>query len=807
MKRPLLWIMIAYVLGIVSYKAQYAILIPMILVSYAMLVLFFQSELWRMKKEKNLSLILVILPLLFLLGHSRMNAQIKCADIETIIDKKMNATILGQIEGIQCYETSNALILKDVKIQLETSKDIYECKKVIVYVPIETIVQYGNILSVQGYVYPLTRASNPGQFDQFIFYKAKDIAVRVYANEVKVLDKKTDSIKQTLFHLKEKLKTSYKTILPKKEAGVLSAMLLGDKAMLEEDIQEKYQENGISHIISISGLHMSFFGLSIYQLLRKLKCRITISTMVVFVMILLYGILTNNSVSANRAICMLILLLLATIFGKTYDALSALSFSALIALIKAPMQLYQVSFLLSYGAILGISILYPIFKERGFISSKPILKNITEGIFLSLSVQIITFPIVLFFFFETSSYSFLINLIVVPLLSILFPMAVLGGILFFISTASAHICIGASYYILILYEKLCDGMQKLPYSLYLYGKPSMFQILSFYCIVVVIVYLAHRTKLKWIATLFLLCPLLFLIQKNEFQITMLDVSQGECIVIQNENGNVYMIDGGSTDVKDVGGKRMIPYLKSLGVNNITCAFLTHSDTDHISGIMEILTSMEDGEKGVKRRYQGDIFIESICLPELVEYNDKYKEIIQLARNKGVQVRYYKRGESLQDGELKLYCLSPELGMDLSDVNSHSLVFWLNYGEFDALFTGDIDAAVELRVLRELNQTKTAMQDQKKTQELSQQHTQFEVLKVSHHGSKYSSNQEFLTELKPLHSIISCGKHNRYGHPHEEAIVNLEKVGTRIHKTSTEGAITIITDGISMKVKHFITGNQ
>ena len=100
-----------------------------------------------------------------------------------------------------------------------------------------------------------------------------------------------------------------------------------------------------------------------------------------------------------------------------------------------------------------------------------------------------------------------------------------------------------------------------------------------------------------------------------------------------------------------------------------------------------------------------------------------------------------------------------------------------------------------------------MQDQKKTQELSQQHTQFEVLKVSHHGSKYSSNQEFLTELKPLHSIISCGKHNRYGHPHEEAIVNLEKVGTRIHKTSTEGAITIITDGISMKVKHFITGNQ
>ena len=788
MKRPLLWIMIAYVLGIVSYQARYPIILPMILAIYIMLLLFFQSELWNIIKEKNLSIILLFLPLLFLLGHSRMNQQIKLETIETIVDKKMKATMIGTVDGIQCYETSNAVILKDVKIKLDTSDDIYECKKAIVYVPIDRTVQYGNILSIQGEIYPLTHASNPGQFDQFLFYKAKDIAIRGYANEIKVLDKKINPIKQTLYTIKEKLKTSYETLLPKKEAGILSAMLLGDKAMLEEEIQEKYQENGISHIISISGLHMSFFGLSIYQLLRKLKCRLVTSTIVVLIFILLYGILTNNSVSANRAICMLILLLFSTIFGKTYDILSALSFSALIALIKSPMQLYQVSFLLSYGAILGISVLYPIFQMNEFTSVRPVLKSITEGLFMSISVQIITFPIVLYFFFETSSYSFIINLIVVPLLSILFPMAVFGGILFFITIPIAQMSIGVSYYILTLYEILCDWMGKLPHSLLLYGKPSVFQILVFYFSVCFLVYCSYRRKRKAFVLLLLLCPLIFFMKTSEFQITMLDVSQGECIVVQNENGNVYLMDGGSTDIKDVGGKRMIPYLKSLGISNITCAFLTHSDADHINGVMEILTSMKDGEQGEKIRYEGDIIIESICLPELIEYSDKYQEIIQLARSKGVQVRYYKMGESLQDGKLKLYCLSPDLEMNYSDVNSHSLVFWLSYGEFNALFTGDIDGAGELRVLSELKRMGVDRQ--------------LEVLKVSHHGSKYSSNGEFLSAIQPLHSIISCGKYNRYGHPHEETIDNLNAISTTIHQTTSEGAITIITDGKSMKVKHF-----
>lgn len=837
MKRPLVWIMAAYVLGIISYKYKIVAFIPLIALSYTLLFLFFRCEFWKLKKEKYLSFILLLLPFLFLLGNLRMNNQLQPSQIETVVDKKMKATMIGSVDQIQCYETSNAIVLKDVKIQLETSNDIYNCKKAIVYVSNETSIQYGNILSIQGSIYPLTRASNQGQFDQYLFYKAKDISIRAYATEIKVLDDKKDNIKQTLYEVKERFKISYETMLPKKEAGVLTAMLLGDKALLGEDIQETYQENGISHIISISGLHMSFFGLTIYHLLRKLKCRLVTATMVVFVLLILYGVLTNNSVSANRAIWMLILLLLATILGKTYDVLSALSFSALITLLQSPMQVFHVSFLLSYGAMIGIAVIYQVFRSCGLISKKPILKGITEGLFLSISAQIITFPIITYFFYEFSSYSIVINLFVVPLLSILFPMAVLGGIISLISLPIANICIGSSYYILIFYEKLCTFAQQLPYHLYLFGQPSMFQMLFFYFLVLVIGILSIKFQKKRIALLFLLCPLLFFIRKSEFQITMLDVGQGECIVIQNENGNVYMIDGGSTDIKGVGEKRIIPYLKSLGVNRIKCAFLTHSDADHINGVIEILTAMEDvlesdikGDiKGNKSSYSGDIFIESICLPELSDYNDKYKEIVELSNSKGVEVRFYKNGEGMVDGRLKLLCLAPEEELDLSDTNSHSLVFWLRYGEFDALFTGDIDAAGELRVMKNLEElemvggvgkreTLGEIEELEKTEGLKKAETLekaeelledylldkggFELLKISHHGSKYSSNIEFLSYLAPVHSIISSGKYNTYGHPHKEAIDSLNEVSTSIHQTSLDGAITIYSDGAYMRIRHY-----
>lgn len=824
MKRPLLWIMVAYVLGIFCYKYKITLIIPIIIICYAMLFLFFQCNLWKLKKEKYLSVILVLLPFLFLLGHFRMNGQLKPSQIEGAVDKKMNATMIGKVDEIQCYETSNAVVLKDVKILLETSNDIYSCKKAIVYVPIETSIQFGNILSIQGSIYPLTRASNQGQFDQYMFYKAKDISIRAYAKEINVLDNSLNTLKQTLFNIKEKFKKSYESMLPKNEAGVLTAMLLGDKELLQEEIQEKYQENGISHIISISGLHMSFFGLTIYKLLRKLKCKLVISTVVVFVLLILYGVLTNNSVSANRAIWMLILLLLATILGKTYDILSALSLSALISLLQSPMQLFQVSFILSYGAMIGISVIYPMFRACRLISERPMLKGITEGLFLSISAQLVTFPIITYFFFESSNYSIILNLFVVPLLSILFPMGVIGGLISLISYPLASICIGSSYYILVFYEKLCDFAQRLPYHLFLVGKPSIFQMLLFYFMVIVIGSFCFKLQKKRVAILLLVCPLLFFIQRSEFQITMLDVGQGECIVIQNDNGNIYMIDGGSTDIKGVGEKRIIPYLKSQGIHRIECVFLTHADADHTNGVVELLSFMEDDMKGDKYRYLGDVFIESICLPELSEYNESYKELIRLAITKGVEIRFYKNGEGMVDDQLQLICLAPQDEVNLSNTNSHSLVFWLSFGEFDGLFTGDIDAAGEIAVMRELQKLegvqildkelmiekellleKELMQEKEQMlkKEVMFKKRSFELLKISHHGSKYSSNKEFLSYLAPLHSIISSAKYNTYGHPHKETIESLQEISSNIHQTSLDGAITIHTDGEYMKISHYL----
>lgn len=312
--------------------------------------------------------------------------------------------------------------------------------------------------------------------------------------------------------------------------------------------------------------------------------------------------------------------------------------------------------------------------------------------------------------------------------------------------------------------------------------------------------------------------------RPELKVTFLDVGQGDCIFLQTENGDSYLTDGGSSSVSKVGKYRMIPFLKYQGASQIKAVFVSHADSDHYNGIAELLEQAE--LEGIR--------VENLVLTDIADEcrSEGYEELVELAGQNGITVQLLHEGQQLQDGELLFQCLHPSKGYRAEDLNETSMVLLVTYREFSMLLTGDVQGAGEEHLTQELQDWKepgvTQMQDvirisgeeesiederieeqieEKRPQnKMGANHTETEltILKVAHHGSKNSTSEEFLKAANPKLAIISCGKGNRYGHPHEETLERLEKADVPWFCTKDYGAITVTVDDKSrVQVRGYI----
>ena len=317
--------------------------------------------------------------------------------------------------------------------------------------------------------------------------------------------------------------------------------------------------------------------------------------------------------------------------------------------------------------------------------------------------------------------------------------------------------------------------------------------------------------------------------RPELQVTFLDVGQGDCIFLQTENGASYLTDGGSSSVSKVGKYRMIPFLKYQGASQIKAVFVSHADSDHYNGIAELLEQAE--LEGIR--------VENLVLTDIADEcrSEGYEELVELAGQNGITVQLLHEGQQLQDGELLFQCLHPSKGYRAEDLNETSMVLLVTYREFSMLLTGDVQGAGEEHLTQELQDWKepgvTQMQDvirisgeeesmeeqsiederiEEQIEEKRPQNkmwanhaeTELTILKVAHHGSKNSTSEEFLKAANPKLAIISCGKGNRYGHPHEETLERLDKVDVPWFCTKDYGAITVTVDDKSrVQVRGYI----
>ncbi len=692
--------------------------------------------------------------------------------------------------------------------------DVGEIRKVIVYT--DTPVLPGNSIYAVGNVELPEQEKNPGQFDKAGYYRAKNITCIMKAETLIITDSKVNAVQSVLLPIRERLCDIYTSILPEKEAGIMEAILLGEKAFLDQSIVNLYQKSGIAHILAISGLHISLLGMSLYRLLRKIKSPLITACLLTILLVISYGLLTEMGVSTKRAVIMLILSVLAKLTGRTYDMLSAAAFTAIILLAGSPLQLYQAGFLLSFSAVAGVGILMKAIRLFNPYDKATLRSKVVDGLLGSLSIQLMTLPVILYFYFETPLYATVLNLFVIPLLSLIVLLGLAAGVLGMVSLSAASFAIGGAYYILKFYEGICSIARKLPLSTILIGRPAMHQIVLYYGILICFVFFAGRRgpagkgtegkrmlSRKMVAgvTLFLLLLSLHKGSTDSLLVTFLSVGQGDAACIQSPAGYVYLIDGGSSDSKDVGSYRLEPFLKSKGINKVEAVFISHADSDHFNGIVELIEKMPDTAAGTLADTnritsdQGIIQIKTLVLSVTDFIDENYRMLVELAEQKGILVRYVEQGDKIDDGAITFTCLHPEKTYQAASANAYSEVLLMTYKNFDVLFTGDVQADGE-------KSSVTFYQDLAEY-DSSYNENVIEVIKVSHHGSKTSSTQAFLSFFHPMFSIISCGENNSYGHPHEETLQRLKEIGSSILILNQSGAVTIKTDGECMSLENYV----
>lgn len=691
-------------------------------------------------------------------------------------------------------------------------------------------------------------ATNPGGFDAADYYKAKKIFMFLKDTSYVEIGVKKTELLNTLQGIKERVASVYDQTFEPKAASVLSAMVLGDKRGLDRDTRNMYQLNGIAHILAISGLHIAILGMTLFEWLRKRTGSYRISGCVAMIVVVFYGIMTGLSGSTSRAVIMMGLVMIGKAKGRSADLLTSAGIASICMAVWNPYVILDAGFQLSFAAVAGLAVIHPVYVQTFGKKGK-----LRQAFGVSLSSSLATLPICVFYYYQFPLYGILLNLLVVPLVSCLLMSALVTAGCGIISIKAAELAGIPAHFILILYERLCGLSEKIPFSSINVGHISVRMVLVYYLGLGVVLFIlrcyageknssqstdennsvgeevnkSRRKSLgrdltksvrkksgrcgRYLYGIILVILLTALYEyanlDRSFVTVFLDVGQGDGILIRTEQGTSILIDGGSTSNQRVGEYVLLPAIRYYGMSELDYVFVTHGDADHISGIEYLLSAEHIGVR-----------IRNLVL---AKYGDRQglANIETLAKEKNINVVYMEAGDKIQEKQnsdmagLTLECLYPSgstleakqvaereasgitddkkiaIGLDNAitanvpgeevtgsslDANDLSMVLLAKYDGRKILFTGDAGSMVEKRLILE------------KSILLSET----DALKVGHHGSHSASSKGFLQTTKPQYAIISCGKKNHYGHPHEETLMQLQTIGARVYRTDQCGAIIL-----------------
>lgn len=537
----------------------------------------------------------------------------------------------------------------------------------------------------------------------------------------------------------------YIPLIPFLIRGILECRIL-EKSVLLPSIMDRVKLQ--------TGLHMSIIGRGVYRLLRKSGLGFLPAGITGSVVLLSYAYMSGNGISALRAVGMMLLYFLAQYKGRSYDMLNALGTVVIYLLLDNPFLIEYSGFQFSITALAGV----------GFVG-----KTLGNKIWMSIGITITSLPITALCYYEIPLYSPLVNMIALPLLTPIFVLAIfaacIGAFLPFLARFMLYPCGWLFYF----YEFLCRFVKNMPFAGIITGKPEMKKIVIYYLVIlagcILIQYREEKKKtilreklcLCFFCFLFLLWPKI-----PQSEIVFLDVGQGDGVYMSAKDGTTIFLDGGSSDVKQVGTYRILPFLKAHGVKEIEYWFISHGDSDHMSGLIEIL------QEGYR--------IKNLVISDKMPKDEALEQLLSAAVQSHSNVIYMAAGDCILGKNICIQSLYP--WSEGADRNEQSMVLLISFLDAEgkaavrSLFSGDISSKAEHMLAAE--------------GVLEAVH----IYKAAHHGSGYSNSLEFLEKIQPEYTIVSCGKNNRYGHPHPEAIAHMQEVGSEVLFTMESGQITI-----------------
>ncbi len=639
----------------------------------------------------------------------------------------------------------------------------------------------GQVIEARGeYRWP-TPKRNPGGFDEQYYYWLNGWNGKLYTTQeqIKIISD-TQGISYEITRLLYKQKSYYQNILAEamneREYAVINALLLGDRGYIDYDTNQQIRVLGLAHLFAISGLHIGMIVLSFIFLFDRLGVVRSRTYILLLLLLPVYALLTGATPSVVRSVIMAEIMLVAKLIYRQSDVYTNLIFAAFVIVLFNPKVLLMVGFQLTFLVTLGIVLFDPIFNHL-------LLKCRIQSIWLrkllsiNMAAQVFSFPLLVYHFQEFPWSSLFSQYPVLPIINLLIlPVGV-----FLLLTGWIHpaftlfpgfILQQSAKYVLLL----TDGMSIAGKYVSKFPEVSWLWVYVYFVCVFVIAYCmyyrryAYRVITVSIGALVILVGSLWLpaLPDGRLRVTILDVGQGDAIHIQTPKGKNLLIDGGGVadfyqTNYDIGRYVTMPYLYSQRVHKLDMVFLSHGDSDHIQGLLSLFEQYRIEAFAYGREDERDYFQQLLALSEKQQI-----ELHQLGSDDRVE---------LEEG-LAIHVYHPPIDNRPDDsANNDSLVMELQYGDIRMLFTGDIEAKAENHLL-------TLLPDD----------SQYDILKVAHHGSKTSTTEAFVERIKPRYAVIGVGRFNRFGHPHESVIERLEQTGSEIYRTDLHGAITISTDG-------------
>lgn len=560
---------------------------------------------------------------------------------------------------------------------------------------------------------------------------------------------------------RQKLLEGIRIVFPRSTAGFAAALLLGDRTDIDYELNTAFKVSGISHVIAVSGLHVSIlFGL-LYTLTGKKRL---LSGLVGIPVLVLFAAVVGFTPSVTRACIMQSLVLVASMTNREYDPPTALAFAVLAMLFVNPLTIVSVSFQLSVGCLIGIFLFSE--KIRAYLAA-PGRLNIGKGkdirtrlkrwfarsVSVTLSATVVTTPLVAYYFGCVSLVGVVCNLLVLWVISFIF-----YGILLCLGlcAVSANVAAVAAKLVslpILFVTETAKLLSKLPMAAVYTASPYVIVWLVGVYVLLAIFLLQKKKQPK----LLLVCAVstLLLAQilawaeplTDDVRMTVLDVGQGQCILLQSEGKN-YMVDCGGDDGEEA-ADLAAETLLSQGISRLDGIILTHYDTDHSGGLEYLLTR---------------IHCDQLFLPNIADTDGVGK---LLEKQLPGAVQYINEDTTLTFGACTMTIIGP---YSYHSGNESGLCILFQREECDILITGDRGEMGELMLL------------------LEHQLPQLDVLVAGHHGSNTSTGEELLAVTMPKLAIISVGEDNHYGHPSDAVLKRLEAIGCQIRRTDLNGTV-------------------